>query len=140
FAATLTALRSVPPAWPPKLTPTLGLMNPSACARVGAASRPVLNRTANPRAGLIVLFSWLNERLARLARKNDRHVDAERCREVDLVFLFVDEDSPDLFGHRELAERLALADALAVVADGFGLVVEIEPKHVFCLVGQLHGL
>jgi hypothetical protein len=41
------------------------------------------------------------------------------------MFLFLLQDLPQVLGHREFAERLALPDALAVVLDGLILRIEI---------------
>jgi hypothetical protein len=60
-----------------------------------------------------------------------RDVDAERGREIDLVILLLGEDLADLFGERVFSERLALADAVAIIADGLVFIVEIELKHSF---------
>src|SRR5579859_2122551 len=56
-----------------------------------------------------------------------RHLDTERGRQIDLVILFLHQDFADLLGHGEFAEHLALPDAVAVIANGLVLVVEIEP-------------
>src|SRR6266550_8154373 len=53
LAAVEVLLRRVPPALPPKLTPTVGLMKPSARAGAAEKSRPVARRTANPYAGFM---------------------------------------------------------------------------------------
>src|SRR5262245_24439516 len=68
------------------------------------------------------------------------YLDAQRGRQVDLMLLLVDQDLADVFGHRELPERLALADALAVVADRLVLVLEVESEHVLGLLRRLHRL
>src|SRR5689334_1721316 len=60
----------------------------------------------------------------------------QRRRQVDLVLLLLDEDAADVLGDRVLAERLALPHPLAIVADGLGLVVEIELEHLF---GSVRG-
>src|SRR5271166_4779671 len=41
------------------------------------------------------------------------NVFAESCRQVNLMVLLIDEDLPNLFGHREFAQMLTLADTLA---------------------------
>src|SRR5580692_6713398 len=66
-----------------------------------------------------------------------RHLDAERCRQIDLVILLLHQAFADLLGHGEFAERLALPDAVAVTANGLVFVVEIEPQHV---LGFFRGL
>src|SRR5512135_570664 len=68
------------------------------------------------------------------------HLDAQGGRQVDLVLLLVDQDRADVLGHGVLAERLALADALAVVADRLVLVIEVEAEHVLGLFRLLDRL
>jgi len=46
------------------------------------------------------------------------------------MVLLLDKNVPNLFRHRELLKLLALAHALTVGADRFGLVVEVEFQHV----------
>ena len=65
---------------------------------------------------------------------------AQRGRQVDLVLLLLDQDLADVLGHGVLAQRLALADALAVVADRLVLVLEVEPEHLLGLLRRLHRL
>jgi hypothetical protein len=43
------------------------------------------------------------------------------------MFLLLDQNLPEVLGDRVFAERLALADALAVVADRLVLIVQVEP-------------
>src|SRR3984957_21008674 len=66
-----------------------------------------------------------------------RHLDAERGWQIDLVILLLHQDFADLLSHGEFAERLALPDTVAVIANGFVFVVEIEPQHV---LGIFRGL
>ncbi len=68
------------------------------------------------------------------------HVLAERGRKVDLVVLFLRQDLADLFGHRKLAERLALTNAIAIVTDGLIFVFEVEAQHFFRVIRRAHGL
>ncbi len=56
-------------------------------------------------------------------------VFAERCGQIDLMVLLLNEYLLDLFSHGELAEPFTLPNSLTVIPDGFVLVVEIEPKH-----------
>ena len=56
------------------------------------------------------------------------------------MVLLLHEDLADLLGHGELAERLALPDALAVIDDGLVLVIEVEFQHVARLLRDLHRL
>src|ERR1700722_7958465 len=98
------------------------------------------------RFGRALCFSPLDADLAasmRVALAGLAHVGdvfAEGGGEVDLVVLFLDEDLADLFGHGEFAEGFALADAVAVVADGFVFVVEIEAEHLLGVFGGFYGL
>ncbi len=56
------------------------------------------------------------------------------------VVLLVAEDLAEVFAEGELVELVGLADAAAVVADGFLLVFEVEAEHVFGLFAGLDGL
>jgi len=56
------------------------------------------------------------------------------------VVLLVAEDFAEVFAEGELVEGVDLADATAVVADGFLLVLEVEAEHVFGLLAGLDGL
>ena len=56
------------------------------------------------------------------------------------VVLLVAEDFAEVFAEGELVEGVDLADAAAVVADGFLLVFEVEAEHVCGLVAGLDGL
>src|SRR5262245_33096991 len=58
------------------------------------------------------------------------HVLAQRRGQVDLVLLLVDQDLADVLGQGVLAQGLALPDALAVVADGLVLRLQVEAEHV----------
>ena len=46
------------------------------------------------------------------------------------MVLLVAEDLAEVFAEGELVELVGLADAAAVVADGFLLVFEVEAEHV----------
>ena len=52
-----------------------------------------------------------------------RRFFSERRRQVNLVFLLVNQDAANQFGHRVLAEGFALANALAVIANRFNFVL-----------------
>ena len=63
------------------------------------------------------------------------------------MVLLVDQNLPDLLCHRELPERFALTDALAIILNRVVLVGEIETQHLtgiprradlFCRYGR-HG-
>jgi hypothetical protein len=56
------------------------------------------------------------------------------------VVLLVAEDFAEVFAEGEFVEGVDLADAAAVVADGFFLVFQVEAEHVFSLVAGLDGL
>jgi hypothetical protein len=56
------------------------------------------------------------------------------------VVLLVAEDLAEIFAEGELVELVGLADAAAVVADGFLLVFEIEAEHLGGLLAGLDGL
>src|SRR5271157_3343124 len=68
------------------------------------------------------------------------NVFAESCRQVNLMVLLIDEDLPNLFGHREFAQMLTLADTLAIVADGFAFVFQVEAEHFFWVLRGLYWL
>ena len=51
--------------------------------------------------------------------------------QIDLMVLFLDEDLSNLLRHRVLSKNFTLADAIAVVANGFIFVIEIISEHVF---------
>mgnify|MGYP001235191872 CR=1 FL=1 len=59
---------------------------------------------------------------------------------VDLVLLLLSKDLPDLFGHRELAERLALPDPLPIVSNRLRLVVQVELQHLARIGRHAHRL
>jgi hypothetical protein len=46
----------------------------------------------------------------------------------------------NLFRHRVFSKRFTLPDAIAVIADGLVLVIEIIPKHVFRIFRCPYGL
>src|SRR5436190_15538555 len=78
---------------------------------------------------------------ASLAERIDiRNVLTESSRQIDLMILLLNDDLAYLLSHRVFAERLTLLDALPVVADGFILIVEIEPQHLSCILGCPDGL
>jgi len=56
------------------------------------------------------------------------------------VVLLVEQDLPDMLGDGEFAERFALTDPLAVIADRVGLVLEIGAQHLLGLGGDLDRL
>jgi hypothetical protein len=56
---------------------------------------------------------------------------AERSGQIDLMILLLHEDLANLFRHRVFSKRFTLPDAIAVIADGLVLVIEIVPEHVF---------
>src|SRR5277367_5369557 len=60
-----------------------------------------------------------------------RNIFAEGGGQVDLMILLLHENLADLFGEGEFPKLFALANAVAVVANGFGLVFEVEPEHGF---------
>src|SRR5262245_36760963 len=63
--------------------------------------------------------------------------DAERACQVDLVFLFLANDLLKLLGQRELAQRVGLRNALAVVRDRLILGLQVELQHLAVVVGCL---
>jgi hypothetical protein len=55
------------------------------------------------------------------------------------VVLLLEEDLSEMLAKGELIELVGLADAAAVVANGFALVVEVEAEHVLGLLAGLDG-
>ena len=55
------------------------------------------------------------------------------------MVLLLNEYLPDLFSHGEFAKGFTLPNSLAVIPDGFVLVVEIEPSAFRVDFGQLDG-
>ena len=51
---------------------------------------------------------------------------AQSSRQSNLVVLFVDQDLANLFAQSIFSQLLALTDALAIIANGFRLVFEVE--------------
>src|SRR5262245_5638459 len=58
-----------------------------------------------------------------------RNLFTERSCQIDLMVLLLDEDLSNLLRHRVFAERFALADAIAIVANRLVFIVEVEPEH-----------
>src|ERR1043166_1772165 len=63
---------------------------------------------------------------------------AEGGGQIDLMILLLHEDLANLFRHRVFSKRLALSDAIAVIANGFVLVIEIVSEHVFRIFRRAH--
>jgi hypothetical protein len=49
-------------------------------------------------------------------------------------------DLAELLGKRVMAQRLSLLHTRPIIANGFGLVIEIESKHLFGLLREFHFL
>src|ERR1017187_4890021 len=56
------------------------------------------------------------------------------------MVLLLHQDLANLFRHRVLPERFALPDAIAVIADGLVLIVEIEAEHLLRVFRRAHRL
>src|ERR1700730_9062695 len=56
------------------------------------------------------------------------------------MILLLHEDLANLFRHRVFSKRFTLPDAIAVIADGLVLVIEIIPKHVFRIFRRAYQL
>jgi len=63
-----------------------------------------------------------------------RHTFAQSSRRRDLVVLFVDQDSADLFAHGIFSRVFALSDAHAIVANRLRFIIEIELQYLHCLI------
>src|SRR5262245_37376113 len=70
----------------------------------------------------------------RSPESSQRHLLAQSGGQVNLVFLFVHENLPYLFGHRELAQRLALTYAVPIMAHRLDFVFEVETQHFLRIV------
>src|ERR1700731_4808495 len=55
------------------------------------------------------------------------------------MILLLHEDLVNLFRHRVFSKRFTLPDAIAVIADGLVLVIEIIPEHVFRIFRCAYG-
>ena len=55
--------------------------------------------------------------------------DAEGVGEVDLVFLFLEDDAAEGFAEGVFAKGFGPTDALAIVGDGFAFDVEVKARH-----------
>jgi hypothetical protein len=69
-----------------------------------------------------------------------RNFFAQGSSQVDLVVLLLDQDLPDRFDECEFAEGFALPHAIAVVANRFVLIVEIESQHLLGVFGRFDRL
>ena len=56
------------------------------------------------------------------------------------MILLLHEDLANLFRHRVFSKRFTLPDAIAVIADGLVLVIEITPKHDFRIFRSAYRL
>src|SRR6267143_4396006 len=56
---------------------------------------------------------------------------AEGSGQIDLMILLLHEDPANLLGHRVFAKRFTLRDAVAVIANGLVLTIEIISQDVF---------
>src|SRR5487761_40059 len=63
-----------------------------------------------------------------------RRVLTEGGRQIHLVFLLVDENVANMFGHGKFPQCFALADALAIVADGFIFLLKVVAEHIGSLL------
>src|SRR5262245_4295349 len=59
-----------------------------------------------------------------------RNLFTQSSCQIDLMVLLLDEDLSNLLRHRVFAERFALADAIAIVANRLVFIVEVEPEHL----------
>src|SRR5262249_7668181 len=125
------SLSSMPKTAPPSMpSPAAIRIISTACGSAWRSTATTKNAARRLRASA--------EKLARLAHV--RHFDTERGGQIDLVVLLLDQNLADLLGQREFAERLALADAVAVIAHGLVLVVEVEAQHLLGVLRGLHRL
>ena len=65
---------------------------------------------------------------------------AEGRGQIDLMVLLLHQDLANLFRHRVFSKRFTLPDAIAVIANGFVFILEIEPQHVFRIFRCAHRL
>src|SRR4029450_10555453 len=64
---------------------------------------------------------------------------AESLGEIDLMILLLYQDLTNLLRYRVLAKALTLPDAIAVITNGFVLVVEIVPEHFLRILRRAPG-
>src|ERR1700747_2179800 len=81
----------------------------------------------------------LAQRASFRAAADVRNLNAQRRGQIDLMILLLHEDLANLFRHREFSERFALPDAIAIIANGFIFVVEVEPQHIFRTLRRANG-
>src|SRR5579862_3160476 len=68
-----------------------------------------------------------------------RNSFAEGRGQIDLMILLLHQDLTNLFRHGIFSKHFTLPDAVAVIADGFVLIVEIVAEHVLCIFRGAHG-
>src|SRR4029450_11649910 len=69
-----------------------------------------------------------------------RNLFTESTCQIDLMVLLLDEDLSNLLRHRVFAERFALANAGAIVANRLVFIVEVEPEHFFRILRGAYRL
>src|ERR1700687_6216762 len=78
--------------------------------------------------------------LALLSHLQLGNVLAQGRSQINLVFLFLNQNLANVFRDGIFAQRLALANPQAIVADGFAFIVEVKLQHVGCFFGSADGL
>ena len=69
-----------------------------------------------------------------------RNTLAQSCGQSNLVVLFLDQDSTNLFAHCILTQVLALANSFAIISNSFRFVVKIEMQHLSGFLRCPNGL
>jgi hypothetical protein len=69
-----------------------------------------------------------------------RRIDAEGVGQILEMFLLLRDDFSQHFAEREFAHGIGLTNALPIIDERLAFVFEIETKHVFRFVGNLHFL
>ena len=64
------------------------------------------------------------------ALKDVRNVDAESGGEIVLMILLLREDFAELLSEGVVTDGLGLLNALTIIPDGFGFVLEVEADHI----------
>ena len=65
---------------------------------------------------------------------------AKGSRQIDLVILFLHENSANLFRHRKLSKPFTLPNSSVIIENGFVFIFQIEFEHFFRLFEVRTGL
>src|SRR6266566_354326 len=107
-------------------------------ANVAATSRPGRERPEAAISAPTAVLATLAQGASFGTTADVRDCYAEGGGQIDLMVLLLHEDLANLFRHRVFSQRFTLSDAIAVIANGLVLVIEIVPEHVFRLLRRAH--